>query len=211
VSPVCAQCVDRVEVDDLVPGGLRVPMPSTPSPRSPRPSACTAPPSTTTSTRSADITIDPETARLVAAAVQAVLRASTPRYARPGRHHRLHQASQRISPNSRTPIPVHLLGLVPGSSSATMIPITLLRGCEIPSVILGVQPKLGEPRKRSLPNQLLPGHKARGYFHRRWRVGFLRQLICHPLIPFSRAKPNNANPVVLVRILICEILQVVTP
>ena len=100
-----------------------------------------------------NITIDPETARLVAAAAQAVLRASTPRYARPGRHHRLHQASQRISPSSRTPIPVHLLSLVPVLILGDDDPITLLRGCEIPSVILGVQPKLGEPRKRFLPTR----------------------------------------------------------
>jgi Resolvase, N terminal domain len=74
----------------------------TPSPRSPRPSACTAPPSTTTSRRSADmadgpkdatrhagqvvrrvllrrnIAIDAETAQLVAAAVQAALQPGAP-------------------------------------------------------------------------------------------------------------------------------------
>src|SRR5271166_572289 len=82
----------------------------TPSPRSPRPSACTAPPCTTTSRKRTDmadglqdaprhagqvvrrvllrrnIAIDAETAQLVADAVQAALRADTP--SRPPRRRR---------------------------------------------------------------------------------------------------------------------------
>src|SRR6185369_14514304 len=57
---------------------------------------------------------------------------------------------------------------------------------EFPSVILGVLTKLGEPRERLLPGQLLPGHSAGSHFHRHWRIAFLRQLFCHLFVPLSR-------------------------